>query len=86
VFYAAAIYPAAAVAVTGAAQAWRGRHFCGVCGGSVYAVSGDEVEVHLGTLDRPGEFTPEYESWVVRREGWLPEFPGCVRYEGNREG
>jgi hypothetical protein len=52
----------------------------------VFAVSGDEVEVHLGALDAAGVFAPEYEAWVVRREPWLPEFPGCVRYERVREG
>jgi hypothetical protein len=86
VFYAAAIFPAAAVVVTGATRDWKGRHFCPVCGSSVFAVSGEEVEVHLGALDVPGVFAPEYESWVIRREPWLPEFPGCVRYERDREG
>jgi len=31
--------------------------------------------VNLGTLDAPDQLTPTYESWIVRRESWLPPFP-----------
>jgi hypothetical protein len=74
-FYAAAIFPAAAVTVTGETHAYQGRHFCPRCGSSVFARSGDEVEVHLGALDAPDQFTPTYECWTDRREHWLPAFP-----------
>lgn len=84
VFYAAAIFPAAAVRVTGEVAAYEGRCFCPRCGGSVFARSGDEVEVHLGALDAPDVFRPEYETWAVRRESWLPAFPGVTRYERDR--
>lgn len=63
-FFAAAIFPEAAVTVTGATASWRGRHFCPTCGSSVFAASGGEVELHLGALDRPNAFAPEYELWV----------------------
>ncbi|OLS45529.1 hypothetical protein BV509_15075 [Rhodovulum sulfidophilum] len=53
VFYAAAIFPEAAVAIQGDPSHDRGRYFCPVCGASVCAKSGDEIEVHLGTLDTP---------------------------------
>ncbi|SDI80546.1 GFA family protein [Alloyangia pacifica] len=85
-FYAAAIFPEAAVIVTGETQSYRGRHFCPLCGSSVFAVDGDEVELHLGTLDAPGQLVPSYENWTVRREPWLPEFPLAHHYPGNREG
>jgi len=74
-FYAAAMFPAAAVHRSGEARAFRGRAFCPLCGSSVWAVTGDEVELHLGALDDPGVFQPTYELWTCRREPWLPEFP-----------
>ncbi|NJC05063.1 hypothetical protein GGQ97_000856 [Sphingomonas kaistensis] len=74
VFYASAIFAAEAVTISGETRAWNNRHFCPACGGSVFARSGDEVEVMLGALDEPGVFTPTYELWTVRREPWLPAF------------
>ena len=62
VFYAAAIFPEGAVSVTGTPRRFGSRHFCDVCGSSVFAASAGEVEVHLGTLDAPNVFVPEYES------------------------
>ena len=84
-FFAAAIFAAGAVTVTGETAEFRGRHFCPRCGSSVFSRSGDEVEVHLGALDAPDQFTPTYELWTVRREGWLPAFPGTRRFERDRE-
>ncbi|KQX42814.1 aldehyde-activating protein [Devosia sp. Root436] len=83
-FYAAAIFPQDAVTIEGDAHAYQGRHFCPRCGSSVFARSGDEVEVHLGTLDAPNQFVPSYEGWTLRREAWLPEFPGMMGYERDR--
>ncbi|WP_135504789.1 GFA family protein [Roseovarius aestuariivivens] len=85
VFYAAAMFPEEAVRITGETRDYRGRHFCPRCGSSVFAVSGNEVEVHLGTLDAPGVFTPDYELWTVRREPWLPEFPGMAGYARHKD-
>ncbi len=84
-FYAAAIYPREAVAVSGETRAYAGRHFCPRCGSSVYARSGDEIEVHLGSLDAPNQLMPSYECWTVRRESWLPPFPLEARYERDRD-
>jgi hypothetical protein len=64
---------------------YAGRHFCPRCGSPVFARSGDEVEVHLGSLDEPDQLMPTYENWIVRREGWLPPFPVAHHYEHNRE-
>jgi hypothetical protein len=83
-FFAAAIFPAAAVAVSGKTNEFRGRHFCPRCGSSVFSRSADEVEVHLGTLDEIDRFRPSYELWTIRREGWLPEFPGVKGFERDR--
>lgn len=84
-FFAAAIFPADAVTVTGETQAFRGRHFCPRCGSSVFSRSDGEVEVHLGTLDEIDRFRPTYECWTVRREGWLPVFPGVRGFERDRQ-
>ncbi len=86
VFYAAAIFPQAAVTVTGETRDYAGRFFCPRCGSSVFARSGAEVELHLGAFDAPDQFVPTYENWVVRRESWLPPFPLARHYPGNREG
>lgn len=83
-FYAAAIFDADSVRISGAASSYEGRHFCPRCGASVYAVSDDEVEIHLGAMDMPGQFTPDYECWTARRESWLPEFPGTLRHPKDR--
>jgi hypothetical protein len=98
-FFAAAIFPADAVTIEGETRAYAGpvtgsevprtssaRHFCPTCGSSVFAVSGDEIEIHLGALDAPDQFTPTYECWTIRREAWLPPFPLAHHYERDREG
>jgi hypothetical protein len=84
-FYAAAIFPAEAVEITGETRDFKGRHFCPACGSSVYARTGGEIEVHLGTLDAPDQFIPSYESWISRREAWLPAFPNTKRYVRDRD-
>ncbi|MCT8269114.1 GFA family protein [Afifella sp. JA880] len=85
VFHASAIFPDNAVTVTGRPADYRGRYFCAQCGSSVFARSGDEVEIHLGALDEPDQFAPTYESWTVRRESWLPAFPLRHRYAQDRD-
>jgi len=54
-------------------------------GASVFARSADEIEVNLGSLDAPDQLTPTYESWIVRRESWLPPFPLNRRYDRDRD-
>lgn len=85
VFYAAAIFKADAVKVEGAPRAYAGRFFCPTCGSSVFARTGDEVEVHLGALDAPDQFKPTYECWTLRREAWLPPLLGLELYDQNRD-
>ena len=85
-FFAAAIFPKDAVTIEGETRDYKGRHFCPRCGSSVFNRFGDEVEVHLGTLDAPDQLTPSYECWTVRRESWLPPFPLKHSYEHDREG
>ncbi|EKM96558.1 glutathione-dependent formaldehyde-activating Gfa [Stutzerimonas degradans] len=85
-FYAAAIFPQAAVSITGETHEYAGRHFCPRCGSSVFARSADEIEVSLGALDAPDQLRPTYESWTLRREAWLPAFPLAHRYARDRDG
>jgi hypothetical protein len=84
-FFAAAIFPQDAVTISGDTRDYGGRNFCPHCGSSVFARNGDEIEVHLGTLDAPDQLMPSYECWTVRRESWLPDFPLTHRYEHDRE-
>lgn len=84
-FYAAAVFPERAVRIEGEAKEYQGRGFCPICGSSVYARSGDEVEVHLGALDAPNQFTPDYELWTIRKEAWLTAPPGADSHAKNRK-
>jgi len=84
-FHASAIFPESAVTVQGETRAYAGRHFCPDCGSSVFARSGDEIEINLGALDAPDQLMPTYELWTVRRESWLPPFPLARRYDRDRE-
>ena len=67
-FFAAAMFPRDAVTIEGETRDYAGRNFCPRCGSSVFAFSGDEIEIHLGALDAPDQLTPTYECWSVRRE------------------
>lgn len=84
-FFAAAIFPREAVTVDGETADYAGRHFCPRCGSSLFALTADEIELHLGCLDSPNQLTPSYECWTIRREGWLPPFPLSKRYIRDRE-
>ncbi|WP_285409553.1 GFA family protein [Pseudomonas sp. FR229a] len=85
-FHASAIFPQDAVTITGETHDYQGRHFCPRCGSSVFNRSADEIEINLGALDAPDQLLPTYESWTVRRESWLPDFPLSRHYGGDREG
>lgn len=84
-FHASAIFPETAITVTGTAHSFAGRFFCPTCGSPVFSRTGAEVEVHLGTLDAPDQFVPGYELWTIRRESWLPPFPGARLYPQDRD-
>ncbi|UZE04335.1 GFA family protein [Pseudomonas corrugata] len=84
-FYAAAMFPQDAVKIEGETRDYAGRCFFPRCGSPVFARSGDEIEVNLGSLDAPDQLMPSYECWTSRREAWLPAFP-LTRYEHDRAG
>ncbi|WP_449396762.1 GFA family protein [Devosia riboflavina] len=83
-FHASAIFPDAAVTISGEVRDYAGRFFCPRCGSSVFSRSGDEVEINLGALDAPDRFQPTYELWTIRREAWLPPFPLARHYDRDR--
>jgi hypothetical protein len=83
-FHGSAIFPQDAVTVTGETKSFAGRSFCPICGSSVFARTGDEIEVSLGSLDETDVLTPTYELWTVRRESWLPPFPISRHYARDR--
>ena len=84
-FHASAIFPAQAVTVSGETGSYAGRSFCPRCGSPVFGRTGDEVELHLGSLDATDQLIPTYELWTVRREAWLPAFPLAQHYEHDRD-
>lgn len=70
------VFARAQVNVSGALKSWLSspdydRQFCAVCGSRVIGVNGAEVEISLGSFDEPNQVTPQYESWIKRREAWL---------------
>ena len=77
--------PQEAVIIEGETRDYAGRFFCPRCGSSVFSRTDDEIEVNLGSLDAPDQLIPTYESWIVRRESWLPPFSLARRYEHDRE-
>lgn len=84
-FHASAVFPQDAVKVDGETGNYAGRHFCHRCGSSIFGRTAGEIEVNLGSLDTPDQLKPTYELWVVRRESWLPSFPGTSLYERDRD-
>lgn len=80
------------VRIEGRTQVWAGAehgllHGCPVCGSPLFWTAtdedDDEIEIHLGGLDQVGQFTPQYEVWVKRREPWLPPL-NVPQYVENR--
>ena len=68
-----------AVTIDGETRDYVGQFFCPAFSAA------DEIEVNLGSLDAPDQLMPTYESWIVRRESWLPPFPLTRRYERDRD-
>ena len=89
-FNAFVIYPVDQVTIAGEIRTWSAtpeseRCFCPVCGSQVFdRDAGDEIEIKLGAFDETNLFTPTYETWTKRREGWL-HTTDLVSYPENRE-
>ena len=84
IFHTFAVFSPDAVAVTGETRAFGTRHFCPTCGSPLFDRWDGELELHVGCLDAPNQLKPEYESWVIRREDWLPPFGLSNHYERDR--
>lgn len=84
IFSSFAVFPADAVTVTGETREFKTRSFCPTCGSPLFDRFGDEFELQVGCLDEPNRLTPTYESWIVRREHWLPPFDFEHHYEHDR--
>lgn len=82
------VFHANQVSVEGELASWESspgyeRRFCSRCGSRVINLNGAEIEVSAGAFDTPGLFAPQYESWTVHRESWLPDF-GLPLFAGDR--
>jgi hypothetical protein len=65
-------WPLEAFRFTGRVATSHGRSFCPNCGGRLFNLNEDNVEVRIGSLDdAPTELMPEQEGWTKRREHWL---------------
>lgn len=59
-------------AVSGDYRTYAGRSFCPSCGSRLFHLSGEGVEICLGSLDgAPAGLAPGREGWIRRREHWL---------------
>ncbi|HTI83107.1 MAG TPA: GFA family protein [Acetobacteraceae bacterium] len=84
-FHASAVFPEDAVTIEGETRNYGGRFFCPRSGSPVFGRWADEIGVNLGSLDAPDQLVPSYESWIIRRESWLPAFPLARRNERDRD-
>jgi hypothetical protein len=84
IFHSFAVFPTDAVSVTGETRGYKNRYFCPTCGSPLFDDFGDEFELHIGCLDEIDQLTPTYESWMIRREAWLPPFDVANHYERDR--
>lgn len=77
-------WPAEAFELTGEISSFDGRGFCPRCGSRLIDTTdthGTHVEIRLGSLDdAPFELKPDNESWVKRRESWLPPVDGAAQH------
>ena len=83
-----AVFRADQVETAGDTSAWESspgylRRFCPGCGSRVVNEAAGEVEISVASFDEIGVFAPQYESWTIRREPWLPPLK-VPQYERNR--
>ncbi|MBB4478401.1 GFA family protein [Rhizobium etli] len=76
-----AVWPRGAFSHSGEIATFAGRSFCPACGGRLFCLQEEAVEIRLGTLDSPPtDLEPDHELWIKRREAWLRELPGARQY------
>jgi hypothetical protein len=80
-----ALWPAEAVELRGEISSYDGRGFCPRCGSRLIDTADPDrtlVEIRIGSLDdAPFELKPVDETWVKRRESWIPPVDGAVQHE-----
>ena len=78
-------WPRAAFDVSGEYATYENDSFCRGCGGRLFSIYADAVELQLGSLDdAPFELRPEAEIWIKRRESWLHEIDSATQHDENR--
>jgi hypothetical protein len=71
--------------VEGEMTVFANRSFCPKCGSRIAWIRDDEVDVHLGTLDKaPADIVPQYEIWTPRRESWMMALPWADQFQNDR--
>lgn len=73
-------WPLSAFRYSGEIGTYEGRSFCPACGGRLFNLSDEHVEIRLGSLDgAPMGIAPMEEGWIKRREVWLAAIPGTTQ-------
>jgi hypothetical protein len=88
-FNAFAVFARADVQLTGNLASWQSspgydRRFCPACGSRVMGILKEDIELSVGSFDDRSAFTPQYESWVMRRDPWVAAL-AVPQHERNRE-
>lgn len=80
-------WPVEAFEISGEISSYDGRAFCPRCGSRLLdtADAGDMlIEIRVGSLDEaPFELKPQSETWVKRRESWIPPVEGAAQHLEN---
>jgi hypothetical protein len=67
---------------SGEISTYAGRSFCPRCGGRLFCLNDNDVEIRFGSLDKaPTDLVPEMEVWTKRREKWLPVIQSTKRFD-----
>jgi hypothetical protein len=78
-------WPSEAFEISGELASYDGRGFCPRCGSRILDESNADdgvVELRLGSLDEaPFGLVPHDETWVKRRERWIPPVEGAVQHD-----
>lgn len=76
-------WPVEAFELSGEVSSYDSRGFCPRCGSRLLDTSDERhIEIRLGSLDvAPFELVPQSETWVKRRESWLPAVDGAAQHD-----
>jgi hypothetical protein len=80
-------WPREAFELSGEISSYDGRGFCPRCGSRLIDTThphGAHVEIRIGSLDEaPFDLKPDHESWVKRRESWIPPVEDATQHDEN---